>query len=112
MDPKNQDTATTIASTTTTAPACADIWSASKCKEKKKAGECNTSCTTDDCVKTQAKCKKKCKICQAKHEPFYNVAIFRYKQKRNRNKYNFFVMFTSSFALGTIQDLSQHVFMY
>ena len=43
--------------------ACADIWSDSKCKEKKKAGECNTSCTTDDCVKTQAKCKKKCKIC-------------------------------------------------
>ena len=63
MDPKNQDTATTIASTTTTAPACADIWFTSKCKEKKKAGECDTSCTTDDCVKTQANCKKKCKIC-------------------------------------------------
>ena len=46
-----------------TRTACADIWAASKCKEKKKAGECNTSCTTDDCVKTQQKCKKKCKIC-------------------------------------------------
>ena len=43
--------------------ACADVWSDSKCKEKKKAGECDTSCTTDDCAKTQAKCKKKCKIC-------------------------------------------------
>ena len=43
--------------------ACVDIWSASKCKEKKKAGECDTSCTTDDCIKTQKKCKKKCKVC-------------------------------------------------
>ena len=42
---------------------CADVWSASKCKEKKLAGECDTSCTSDNCVKTQAKCKKKCKIC-------------------------------------------------
>ena len=48
---------------TASTPTCADIWSASKCKEKEKAGECDTSCTTDDCVKTQAKCKKKCKIC-------------------------------------------------
>ena len=40
MDPKNQDTATTIASTTTTTIACADIWVTSKCKnQKKKAGE-------------------------------------------------------------------------
>ena len=65
--------------------ACADIWSAWKCKEKKKAGECDTSCTTDDCVKTQAKCKKKCNICQANHEPFSNIAIFKHKQKRNWN---------------------------
>ena len=56
MDPKMQDMSTTTALTTTTAPACADIWFTSKCKEKKKAGECNTSYTTDDCVKTQAKC--------------------------------------------------------
>ena len=42
---------------------CADIWSSSKCKKKMKAGECDTACTTDDCVKTQANCKKKCKIC-------------------------------------------------
>ena len=47
----------------TTRTACADIWSALKCKKKNKAGECDISCTTDDCIKTQANCKKKCKIC-------------------------------------------------
>ena len=52
MAPKNQDTATTIASTTTTTTACADIWFTSKCKEKKKAGECYT---TDYCVKDTGK---------------------------------------------------------
>ena len=56
-------TTTTTTTITTTMTTCADIWSATKCKEKKKAGECDTSCTTDDCIKTQKKCKKKCKIC-------------------------------------------------
>ena len=43
MDPKKQDTATTTASTAKTTTTCADIWSASKCKEKKKASECGTT---------------------------------------------------------------------
>ena len=53
----------TTTTTTKTTTACADIWSTSKCKEKKKAGQCDTSCTTNDCVKTQAKCRKQCNIC-------------------------------------------------
>ena len=53
----------TTATSTTTTTACADIWGAAQCKKKEEGGKCDPSCTTDDCVKTQANCKKKCKIC-------------------------------------------------
>ena len=77
-------TSTSTTTTTTYTTACEDIWSNSKCKKKKMAGECDTSCVTSACTKTQANCRKKCKLCSQG-----NTVSSRFKKARFKKEFRF-----------------------